>query len=453
MNVSVHRRPRWIAAAVIAAVAAVLAIAASLRGASDPARGRDAADMLGVSPFALLAASVDDDFPQPPPRWAFEFPADHRAHDAYRTEWWYLSGTLNDASGADVPMLGVQWLLMRIALRSEAGASGQTGAERATIGIGAEAETESAELEPVEGESAELEPVEGESTELNAAELESAAPASAWSTSQIYAGLFSISAPTGTGLRTDGKLSRGALGLAGATAPPVRVWIENWQLVELEPDAGRTADAPGFALHLGTDGLELDLELRDMKRPITASDVAGGSGARAAPFQFYVQPRLRARGTLVADGRRFDVDGVFALEHAWGELPLPGGPVGNDRFSLHLDDGSELILVRTHRRRAGDERTATTTALLIDPQGSAVPLADDDVTLEPMDYWTSPRTGTRYPLRWSLRVPGRDIETTLTPIEADHEGETWLQFWAGPVRIDGTAAGSGFVQLNGYAEP
>jgi len=413
MNVDVRRRLRWIAAAVIAAVAAALAIAAFVRGTPDPARG-SAAETLGVSPFELLAASVEEDFPQPPPRWPFELTADHGAHDAYRTEWWYLSGTL---SGDDVPTLGMQWLLMRIALRAEPGTSIEARAEPTSIDADARADAE---------------------------------PASAWSTSQIYAGLFSISEPTGDGLRTNGKLGRGAVGIAGAAAPPVRVWLKSWRLAELEANSEQSGDAPGFSLHLDAEGLELDLVLRDAKPPITARDVAGG--AQAAPFQFYTLPRLDARGTLVADGRRLDVDGALSLEHAWGELPLPGGPVGTDRFSLYLSDGSELILVRTHRERAGGERTASTTGLIIDPQGTAVALADDDVTLEPIDHWTSPRTGTRYPIRWSLRVPGRGIQMTLTPIDPDQEGETWLPFWAGPVRIDGTAAGTGFVQLNGYAE-
>lgn len=416
MKVSVHRRPRWIAAAVVAAVAAALVIAAFLRGS--PERSREAADTLGVTPFELLAVSVDEDFPQPPSRWPFEFPADHGAHDAYRTEWWYLSGTLSRADD-DEPTLGVQWLLMRIALRAEARTNPQT-------------EAGSPDVEPIEARSAE--------------------PASAWSTSQIYAGLFSISPPAGKGLLTDGKLARGALGLAGATASPTRVWIESWRLAEIDENAGRARDAPGLALHVETKGVALDLELHDSKPTITARDVGGPGGAQAAPFQFYVQPRLRARGTLLAGGGPIDVDGVFSLEHAWGELPLPGGPVGNDRFSLYLDDDTELILVRTHRVRAGGERTASTTGLLNDPQGSAVPLADDDVTLEPIDHWTSPRTGTRYPIRWSLEIPGRGLAATLTPIEPDQEGEAWLPFWAGPVRIDGTTRGSGFVQLNGYAE-
>src|SRR5690606_33606807 len=116
------------------------------------------------------------------------------------------------------------------------------------------------------------------------------------------------------------------------------------------------------------------------------------------------------------------------------------------------DDGRELILLRTHRTRAGVEGTASTTGLLVDSNGSAVPLAGDDVRLEPIDHWTSSRTGTRYPIRWRLQVPDRDVDVTLRSPLTDQEGEAWLPFWAGPIEVDGSAAGTGFVQLHGYGE-
>ncbi len=420
MNISAYRQPRWIAAAaVVVALAAALLVGLDWRGSSDEARGAEGADAVGVSPFELLAASVDEDFPQPPSPWPFDFPADHAAHDEFRTEWWYLSGTLR--GGSDSRRLGVQWLLMRVGLRGQQDGSTAAAAE----------------------------PPEHDPADDSADDpAHNPSPTSAWRTSQIYAGLFSISAPTGPGLRTDGKLSRGAVALAGAEAPPVRVWIENWQLAErAEGD-----DPAGWALHLDADDVALDLALRAAKPPVTAGDLAGPGGTQAVPFQFYTQPRLEAQGTLVADGQRITVDGVLSFEHAWGELPLPGGPVGNDRFSLHLDDGSELILLHTHRRRAGGTSTASTTGLLIDPRGAAVPLAGDDVSLEPTAHWSSPRTGTRYPTQWRLRLPSRSIDLTLTSPEADQEGEAWLSFWAGPVQVEGTATGAGFVQLYGYGE-
>jgi predicted secreted hydrolase len=47
------------------------------------------------------------------------FPADHAAHPAFRTEWWYVTANLHGADGKDY---GVQWTLFRHALEAGAGA-------------------------------------------------------------------------------------------------------------------------------------------------------------------------------------------------------------------------------------------------------------------------------------------------------------------------------------------
>jgi predicted secreted hydrolase len=53
-----------------------------------------------VAPLALLArgALAADDYPDVVPGHALEFPRDHGAHPAFRTEWWYVTGWLR--SGA-----------------------------------------------------------------------------------------------------------------------------------------------------------------------------------------------------------------------------------------------------------------------------------------------------------------------------------------------------------------
>ena len=83
-------------------------------------------------------------------------------------------------------------------------------------------------------------------------------------------------------------------------------------------------------------------------------------------------------------------------------------------------------------------------------------LSRNEIELEPFDYWTSARTGARYPTHWRLRIPDRDIELDLIPDWIDQEGIVWSPFWAGPVRLGGrssTVSGDGLMQLNGYGEP
>lgn len=371
---------------------ALVAVALLLTLRPDGTRKDEVPVDLGLlSPFHFLAASADADFSRPPNRWAFRFPADHGRHDDYRTEWWYVAGTL---AGETREPLGVQMLLMRVGLRAQ----------------------------PAEHPSA-------------------------WTASEIYAGIFSVSDPDGEGLRTGRKFSRGAAGLAGTSVEPIRIWVEDWELGEIDGDD----EAVDLAMHVASSGIELDLDLLNAQPLIDTGDIYGRDAASSAPFQFYIQPRLNASGVLRADGRSTTVSGTLSMEHAWGELPLPGGPIASDRFTLLLDDQRALFCVRTHR--ADGSGSATTTGLLVGPDHSPVVLSNGDIELDPIEYWTSPRTGARYPIRWALRVPEHDVELELVPYREDQEGAEWMSFWAGPVRLQqaaGAKLGDGFMQLYGY---
>ena len=56
-----------------------------------------------ASPIALLATgvlAVDDEYPRVVAGRAIRFPRDAGAHTAFRSEWWYITGWVQDASAA-----------------------------------------------------------------------------------------------------------------------------------------------------------------------------------------------------------------------------------------------------------------------------------------------------------------------------------------------------------------
>lgn len=347
----------------------------------------------GVSPFQLLQTLDDDGFSPTPETWDFQFPADHASHNQYRTEWWYFSGTLQNDSNKH---FGIQFVVMRIGL----------------------AATRSARQ-------------------------------SRWATEEIYAGLFSVSDPAGNGLRSNQRVSRSALGLAGTTTTPVRLWVENWRLEQI----GTHGQAIDFGMHIATDDLTLNLELNNQQPLIDANKVRGSRPERGTPFQFYIQPQMEANGTFRIGEQRIAVTGMLSMEHAWGELPLPGSAVARDRFTLYLDDERVLICVRTHR--VDGSGIPTTTGLLISHDESPIVLSNTAIALDPIEHWTSAASGQRYPIRWALRIPDQGIELELLPYWENQETTVWTPFWAGPALLKGPTAiavGSGFMQLNGYED-
>src|SRR5581483_5502227 len=186
--------------------AALLAVSAS------PAPG-GAADPGGGGPPAFAQAVV----PRP-----LEFPRDQGPHPDFRQEWWYLTGNLDAADGE---RFGFELTIFRFALAPDP-------------------PKPPADASPAD------------------------AASSAWRTRQIYLGHFAVTDVARRRFRFASRLSRGALGLAGAQPNPFRVWIGNWQMGRTEaqePTAiGSTREQPAWQLQAGGRGYVLSLAARPL---------------------------------------------------------------------------------------------------------------------------------------------------------------------------------------------
>ena len=83
-------------------------------------------------------------------------------------------------------------------------------------------------------------------------------------------------------------------------------------------------------------------------------------------------------------------------------------------------------------------------------------LSPSDIHLMPIRTWTSPRTGTAYPVAWRLRAGARELE--LEPLMDDQENDARLStgtiYWEGAIRAfeSHRLVGRGYLELTGYAD-
>lgn len=318
------------------------------------------------------------------------FPGDHAAHPGYRTEAWVLTGLLAAESGRTSAL---QLTLLRIAV--------------------------------------------GDRPDLR----------SDWAAGDVYAGIAMLADGSGDGMRVAERVSRAAAGLAGTSREPLSIWIEDWRL-EPSVSADGTLELGG---RIEIAGLPIELDLASAVPVVTPADVAEAGAGSSAPFAYYTQPQLEGTAKLGDRDAASAAGAEFVFEHAWGELPLPGSPVARDRFTLFLDDGSQLTLVRTHR--ADGSGTPETQGLLVGGSGDVQTLAADAVALEPTDFWQSPRTDARYPVEWRLGIPALGIDLRIEPRGRDSEGSAWAPVWMGPVDLISSSSqvsGVGTMMLNGY---
>jgi predicted secreted hydrolase len=334
----------------------------------------------------------------------FVFPADHGPHPEFRSEWWYYTGNLTAPEGR---RFGFQLTIFRQALAPR----------------------------PPERESA-------------------------WAASQVYLAHFALSDVARGRFRSFERVSRGALGLAGARAAPFRAWLATWSAAGPPLPRGAASATP---MHLtaaagaGDGGAAIDLTLDPGKPPVLQGD-RGLSRKGTEPGQasyYYSLTRMPARGTVRAGGETLPVAGLAWMDREWSTSSLGRGLVGWDWFAMQLDDGREVMLYRLRRRDGGADPASQGT--LVERDGASRPLAWSAVRLTPAGGWTSPRSGARYPARWRLAIPAEGLDLDLRPDLADQELDTSYRYWEGAVGASGTAggrpvAGSGYVELTGYGE-
>ena len=66
------------------------------------------AQAAGAAAQVLPRAAPDAEFAQASSPRVFEFPRDHGPHSAFRQEWWYVTGNLDAAGGADALVEGAK---------------------------------------------------------------------------------------------------------------------------------------------------------------------------------------------------------------------------------------------------------------------------------------------------------------------------------------------------------
>ncbi|MEZ5575231.1 MAG: lipocalin-like domain-containing protein [Candidatus Competibacteraceae bacterium] len=347
----------------------------------------------GVSVGSAMGGDANAGYQQAYQPRPFVFPADHGPHPAFRNEWWYVTGNLADATGRE---FGYQLTLFRIALAPTA---------------------------PVAD--------------------------SAWRTNQVYMGHFALTDAADDTHRAFERFSRGAMGLAGAQAAPLRVWLEDWELASTGPEP--------FPLRVRAhqDDIAVDL-LLDTAKPLVLQGEQGLSQKSAEPGNasyYYSLTRLPTRGTISLNGQMFTVSGASWLDREWSTSALGPEQSGWDWFALQLDDGRDVMFYRLRRKDGGVDPFSK--GMLVAADGSARVLRWNEVDLQPLGAWTSPRTGDRYPAGWRLRVPTEKLDLTVTPKIADQEMRLTVRYWEGAVAVSGhtgdqAVAGQGYLEMTRY---
>jgi predicted secreted hydrolase len=250
---------------------------------------------------------------------------------------------------------------------------------------------------------------------------------SAWGTQHVYRARLSIE-PADEPARSDERLSRDALGLAGSQGAPPRAWVEDWSF-----EAGR----PEETFLLRAAKANAGLELRLAQAGTTPTTVEGPA------YRGYWWPGLAVEGTILVDGETVPVTGQAMLERLWGRA-LPAGRGQLALARLWLEDGAGGALRCEQLRRRVGGGTPLTECL-------GHPATPAEAGLEPVPDGWRVIGGIGYPLSWHLDQAAEEPLRTRplsTRSSAFPDGS-----WSGIVAIAGRDRAWGLLELSNFAEP
>jgi len=330
---------------------------------------------------------------------AFRFPADHGSHPEFKTEWWYVTGSLEGEKGA---IYGFQATWFRVAVAA-------SPTPRAS--------------------------------DLAARDL-----------------FFFHGAITDVDRRKFAfgqKACRGVSDWAGSAVGDLDVFLLTHFLRREEDGA--------WHLRFKVEDREADLRLVPEREPLLHGETPGLSLKGPQPGEasyYYSQTRLRVEGSLrlAPRGERVRVGGRAWFDHEFGSHQLADDQVGWDWFSVALDDGTDLMLYLLRRNDGTVEATSAGTLRFAD--GRRVPLGAQDFRVEVLGRWKSDRSGGDYPCRWRIEVPEHGLDLEVYPLLPDQElrtrGTAGVNYFEGLSRFRGVRGGTkveglGYVELVGYA--
>lgn len=327
---------------------------------------------------------------------AIRFPRDLGPHEEYQGEWWYYTGNLATADGR---LFGYQLTFFRRALAPPLKAA-------ATV------------------------------------------DASAWRADQIYSAHFAVSDIGNGSFYPVEKFSRGAVGLAGASAQPYAVWLEDWSVHE--------GDNNSVHVTAKSDHATVDLTLTQTLRPILhGNDGLSPKGEEAGNATYYYSmARQETRGTVTVNGQKFAVTGLSWNDHEYGSSALDADDIGWDWFSMQFDDGTALMMFQI--RQSNGRVKPASSGSYISSDGTVTHLTLSDWRLIPKEHWTSQHSGATYPIGWEIEISKLGLTLSGSALMPNQESPLSTTYWEGAVAFDGhrrdtPVKGRGYVEMTGYS--
>lgn len=199
-------------------------------------------------------------------------------------------------------------------------------------------------------------------------------------------------------------------------------------------------------LKVENEQFAFDLQLESTQSVVNHGNEGILSLGFAGSSYYYSRTRMKITGTLKVGRTTEQVRGVSWFDHQWGNFTTV--ELTWDWFSLQLDNGVDLMIYQLRDKQGSPVNYAAS----ISEKGETEILENAEFILTPGRTWISKNTGKSYPVTWNLKIPKRKIDLKIQSIiensEFDAKLTTFIIYWEGAVKVEGSHTGQGFMELN-----
>ena len=270
--------------------------------------------------------------------------------------------------------------------------------------------------------------------------------ASRFGVNKIFISHFALTDASGNSFHFSDNADTGAYGFAGAKDDRLNVWIDK---NALEGTAGK------MHVKASDEYKSIDLVLVPVKPFILNGENGYSRKSEESPLiasLYFSCPRLTTEGNIRIGDRAFRVKGESWFDREISSRGLSAKQAGWDWFSIRLNDKREIMLYLLRNKDGTIDRYSSGT--FIYPDGKSQHLSRDDFSISVLSFYTSEKTGARYPSKWEITVPSENLTLHLTPLMQDQEvlayRSTGNYYWEGTCKVHGSAAGTAYVEMTGY---
>jgi predicted secreted hydrolase len=331
-------------------------------------------------------------FPVVAPGYRIDLPRDEGSHPQFRTEWWYVTGMLQDEAGAQ---FGFQVTFFRT----------RTGVDEANP--------------------------------------------SRFAAKQLLFAHAAISDPSRGHLLRDERSARAGFEIARAQEGSLDVAIDDWSLRK-DADDSYQARVRSDKFQLALDYHPSQAALIHGNSGYSQK----GPQPESASY-YYTLPQLRTSGTIVIDGRQRRVTGTAWLDHEWSSAIIDEQAQGWDWVGINLDDGGALMAFQMRDAQGHEHWAAATERARGDSAATAFAPEDIEWVAQRRwrSPRTGTQYPVEWKIRIGQRTVL--LRPLIDDQENDARRSTGTIYWEGAVTASdesGRRIGRGYLELTGYGQ-